>query len=327
MPLSNEVPVSRVTEEVRAAISAIERDDIETLDKVEMLMEIAMGLQTQPKSPADLHESVTLYQKALDLCPEDNDLLKARLMARKGTALQSIPSDTSDYLMQAEDVYEAALKILNELGNKEEIAEVEMNLGLVLQTLAGQGKRRIVDAVTAYQRALKVFDKKAHPKEFAILQSNLATAFLSMPFTDQNSKMREAMAVQAFEEGLKVVNLIDHPVEYAMLQNNLGNALQYASTSHIVENNLRALNAYDEALKVRTRDTRPLEFANTISNKANCLINLPDDPDNPELRNRGNLIKAKSLYAEAREIFQSFGEVEKSAVVLDALNEIQQEFG
>ena len=29
--------------------------------------------------------------------------------------------------------------------------------------------------------------------------------------------------------------------EYAMLQNNLGNALQYASSSHTAENNLRAL--------------------------------------------------------------------------------------
>ena len=54
-----------------------------------------------------------------------------------------------------------------------------------------------------------------------------------MPFTDERGKMREALAVQAFEEGLKVVNLIDHPSEYAMLQNNLGNALQYASSSHV----------------------------------------------------------------------------------------------
>ena len=62
--------------------------------------------------------------------------------------------------------------------------------------------------------------------------------------------MREALAVQAFEEGLKVVSLVDHPSEYAMLQNNLGNALQYASSSHVVENNLRALDAYDEARAV-----------------------------------------------------------------------------
>ena len=107
--------------------------------------------------------------------------------------------------------------------------------------------------------------------------------------------MREALAVQAFEEGLKVVNLIDHPSEYAMLQNNLGNALQYASSSHMVENNLRALDAYDEALKVRTRETTPLEYANTIANKANCLWNLPDDPQRTDNGNHANLRTARAL--------------------------------
>ena len=108
--------------------------------------------------------------------------------------------------------------------------------------------------------------------------------------------MREALAVQAFEEGLKVVSLIDHPTEYAMLQNNLGNALQYASSSHTLENNLRALDAYDEALKVRTREASPLEYANTIANKANCLWNLPDDPESPEAGNRANLTLARAAY-------------------------------
>ena len=65
--------------------------------------------------------------------------------------------------------------------------------------------------------------------------------------------MREALAVQAFEEGLKGISLVDHPSEYAMLQNNLGNALQYVSSSHRVENGFRALEAYDEALRVRTK--------------------------------------------------------------------------
>jgi hypothetical protein len=36
---------------------------------------------------------------------------------------------------------------------------------------------------------------------------------------------------------LKVVKIVDHPTEYAMLQNNLGNALQYVSSGHSVENN------------------------------------------------------------------------------------------
>ena len=55
-------------------------------------------------------------------------------------------------------------------------------------------------------RAAHLRPAPSYPREFAILQNNLATAFLSMPITDERGKMREALAVQAFEEGLKVVN-------------------------------------------------------------------------------------------------------------------------
>ena len=168
--------------------------------------------------------------------------------------MQAIPASGTALLERARAAFEQAIPTLNDFGRPEELAEAEMNLGLVIQNLAGAGRARITDAISAYQRALRTFDRARFPAEFAILQNNLATAFLSMPFTDERAKMREALAVQAFEEGLKVVNLIDHPTEYAMLQNNLGNALQYASSSHTLENNLRALDAYDEALKVRTRE-------------------------------------------------------------------------
>ncbi len=125
--------------------------------------------------------------------------------------------------------------------------------------------------------------------------------------------MREALAVQAFEEGLKVVDIVDHPSEYAMLQNNLGNALQYVVVEPRIENNLRALDAYDEALKVRTRGTTPLEYANTIANKANCLLNLADDPESPQLGNPRNSAPARSSTAEAQAIFMERGEVDKAA--------------
>jgi tetratricopeptide (TPR) repeat protein len=205
------------------------------------------------------------------------------------------------------------------------MAEIEMNLGLVLQSLASANAAPITGAIAAYQRALRTFDAKAFPKEYAILQNNLATAFLSIPFSDERAKMREALAVQAFQEGLKVVNLIDHPSEYAMLQNNLGNALQYVSSSHSVENCLRALDAYDEALKVRSRATTPAEYANTIANYANCLRNLPDDVAQPELGNRMNLGKALHHYREAVEIFSAFGDVQKVGIVSEMIAEIEGE--
>jgi tetratricopeptide (TPR) repeat protein len=290
-----------------------------------MLVEIAMGLQQRPKHPDQLRAAVDLYERAIGLCAQDDYVTIARIRARMGTALQAIPSESHEELVRARDAYDAASRVLRVGGVPEECAEIDLNLGLVLQALTSMGRAKITDAIAAYQRALLTFDKAAFPQEYAILQNNLAAAFLSIPFTDERSKMREALAVQSFEEGLRVVNMIDHPVEYAMLQNNLGNALQYSSSSHRAENNLRALDAYDEALKVRTLSAAPVEYANTIANRANALANLPDDLERPEAGNRVNLALARDAYAEARDIFASHGEVEKARIVSAAFDEIAAE--
>ncbi len=314
---------SRAEEQVRAALAAVEADEATLEEKADMLMEIAMGLQQKPKSPSDIDAAITLYQKALEIVPASAALLTARIEARLGTALLAQPSDDGEPLVAARQVFESALQVLRQEGLPEEIAEAEMNLGLALQNLAAGHRARIQDAIAAYQRSLRTFDHKAHPKEFAILQNNLATAFLSIPFSDERSKMREALAVQSFEEGLAAVTLIDHPAEYAMLQNNLGNALQYVSSSHRIENGFRALDAYDEALKVRTRRDSPGAYANTIANKANCLANLPDDPGEPERGNAANLAAAIALYHEAGEIFLAQGESEKAQVTLEAVADLE----
>jgi tetratricopeptide (TPR) repeat protein len=315
----------RFTDEVRAALTAADDDSASAGERAEMLMEIAMGLQQRPKSPDQLRSAVQLYDRALAICPENERLLWARITARKGTALQAIPEQGTVALAHAREAFEAAIPVLTEFGRPEECAEADMNLGVVVQALAGAGSARIIDAIAAYQRALRMFDRTRHKQEYAILQNNLATAFLSMPFSDERGTIREALAVQAFVDGLQAVNLIDHPAEYAMLQNNLGNALQYASSSQTLENNLRALDAYAEALKVRTRDTAPVEYANTIANRANCLWNLPDDPEQPERGNRANLTRARADYSEARAIFLAHGETDKAAFVADAIDQIGRE--
>ncbi|MCB1056436.1 MAG: hypothetical protein KDD11_13120 [Acidobacteria bacterium] len=314
---------NRFQEEIAAALAAVEREDATPIERVEMLVEIAMGLQHKPKSPEQLLGAVDLYRKALEICPEGETLLAARTTARMATALQAVPSDDPAFLDEARRALEGARPVLETEGTAEEVAEVDMNLGLVLQGLAGLGRARITDAISAHQRALRVFRSTTHPKEFAILQNNLATAFLSVPMTDERAAMREALAVSSFEEGLKVVNLVDHPAEYAMLQNNLGNALQYASSSHAVENNLRALEAYDEALRVRTRRDMPVAHANTLANKANCLANLPDDPERPEAGNPENLAEARRLLREAAAIFEEHGDLGKAALVAEALAGIE----
>lgn len=313
---------SRTRQQVGAALAAVEDADASDADKAQMLMEIAMGLQQSPREAGDLFAAVDLYRKALTLVPAGEALAAARIRARMATALMAVPSEDAGEMKQAKSEMTVALATLTAEGSDAEVAEAEMNLGLICQTLAGLRMGPIQPAISAYQRALRVFDKAAYPKEFAILQNNLATAFLSMPFSDEAGKMREALAVAAFEEGLSVVTLVDQPVEYAMLQNNLGNALQYVSSAHRVENGYRALEAYDEALKVRTERDMPEEFANTISNKANCLSNLPDDPQNPEAGNPRNIAAAIGLLRQAQAIFQARGVPDKVRAVREAAAEL-----
>ena len=307
-----------------AALRAVESDAATAEEKAEMLMEIAMGMQSHPRHADDLHRAVELYERALHLSASA-PLLGARIRARLGTALQALPDGDSHALLRARDCYESALPLLRESGRAEEAAEIDMNLGLCLQSLSSTGQARLNDAIQCYHRALQVFTRERHAQEFAILHNNLAVAYLSIPLTDERAKMREALAVQSFEEVLKVVTLIDHPSEFAMIQNNLGNALQYAASGHRLENNLRALTAYEEALKVRNPRDTPLEYANTISNKANVLRNLPEDPDAPGLGREAALSRARGLYVEARELFARFAHQHGLEVVDEAIGEIDEE--
>lgn len=308
-----------------AAIAAAESDTASAEEKAEMLMEIAMGMQARPKTPDQLHQAVALYERAVGTCPPDAPLLQARIRARQGTALQALPDSGISSLHKARACYEEALPVLRDKAKPEEAAEADMNLGLVLQAMAPSGQARIHDAIQCYHRSLRVFVRKKWPQEFAILHNNLAIAYLSIPLSDERSKMREALAVQSFEEVLKVVSLIDHPTEYAMIQNNLGNALQYAGSGHPLDNNLRALVAYDEALKVRNERDSPLEYANTLCNRANVMRNLPHDPDQLLSGRLGSLTRARALYEEAQRIFGRLGQTGNASVAAEALAEVEHE--
>jgi tetratricopeptide (TPR) repeat protein len=308
-----------------AALAAAEDSNASPQERAEMLMEIAMGLQAAPKSAQQLVDAVGLYERALDVAPTEAVLLKARIAARMGTALQAMPDGGAHSLERALQCFQGAMATLQEHGKPEEVAEAELNQGLVQQALSATGRARITDAIGAYHRSLRTFTREAWPQEYSVLHNNLAIAYLAMPATDERGRMREALAVQSFEEVLKVINLIDHPSEYAMINNNLGNALQYASSSHVLENNLRALAAYDEALRVRNPRDTPLEYANTIANKANVLRNLVADPAQGAADGADPAREALLLMREAQALFQRFGDEHKAALMSDSAAEIEAE--
>ncbi len=309
---------------VKAAVAAIESESATIEEKIGMLIELAQGFECKPKAAKDLRNAVSLYYQAYELCQDDYPLLKARAQVGMGNALKAISSGGSDLLVQAKTAYEDALPTLQELGTPEEVAALQMHLGLVLQSLAAYNLARITDAIAAYRAALKVFTWQNYPHEYAILNNNIAIAYLAMPLPPVKEVMREALAIQYLENALEHITLVEHPSEYAMLQNNLGNALQYLPNSRPIENNLRALSAYDEALKVRTCADTPVEYAKTVCNKANALLNLPDNLDNPNLGNPHNMLKAEEYYRQALEILQQNQQLEQVEIVKAALNNLQQ---
>ena len=310
---------------VKAAIAAISSESATTAEKIQMLMEIATGLQKKPKTFQDLHHAIGLFDRAYQMCGEEYVLLKARAKVGKAGALQMIPNGDSQILQEARADYEEALPILQQLATAEEVAAAQMNLGLVLQSLVPENLARITDSIHVYHQALRVFTWEKYPQEYAILYNNIAIAYLSMPMSSERESLCQGLAIQSFEIALKHINIIDHPREYAMLQNNLGNALQYLVSSHPIENNLRAILAYDEALKVRNLQYTPLEYANTISNKANVLFNLPDDLEKPELGNLKNLLQAREYYQEAWQIFTEHQQLEQAKIVGKALEDLTVE--
>lgn len=309
---------------VRHTVQDVAASGRPPLERAEALVEVAFDLQKKPKTPQELIDAIYLYEESMRLADGD-PLARARALAGKGGALRRMPSMDLGPLEAARSCFDEALPVLRDMGDAEELAEVEMTQGLVLQALAAHGKVPLDHAVKSYHRALRHFGKEDYPREFATIHNNLATAYLSMKLAPEKEVMREALAVQSFMEALKVVTLDEDPVEYGMLQNNLGNALQAMRTAHPIENLMRAVEAYDEALKVRSAHDTPVEHANTLANKANALMNLPDDVEQPELGNPRNLAQAVELLLGAEAAFTSAGISDRAGVVKALADELSQE--
>ncbi|MDW3206132.1 MAG: hypothetical protein R8L07_11410 [Alphaproteobacteria bacterium] len=96
---------SRTEEQVEAALRALEDASATDAEKSEMLMEIAMGLQQKPQTPEDLLGAIKLYEMAVDRCLDGQELLRARIQARMGTAYMMLPAEDASPLQQARDAF------------------------------------------------------------------------------------------------------------------------------------------------------------------------------------------------------------------------------
>ncbi len=316
-PLSR--PKTRSQLSFEMALQMAEESSASDTEKAAMLAEIAQGLQQHATSIEDHRYGIALLRRALGFSQLDgNDM--ARLQVQLATGLSQIPSDSSEPLHEARLLLDNAM---NELAIEEERASAAMQQGLIVQSLASMGAMDHAVAAGHYQAALRFFRSSTHPAEYAIIHNNLATLWLSMPRESAQHRLYEAMAVQAFETALANINAQSHPDEYAMLQNNLGNALQHSDSGDLIANKMRAIEAYDIALSLRKQ--QPHLQANTLANRANCLRDIPDNLDKPELGNRHRLAAALNNAQQAQKLFEQGSERDKANMMAELIADLHTE--
>jgi tetratricopeptide (TPR) repeat protein len=172
---------------VKAAIESISCESATMEEKIQMLIEMAQGFLKQPKSSQDLRNALGLFYRAYEMCGKNYPLWQARSKIGMAGTLQVIPDSNPQLLQQAQENYQEALPILQQLATPEEVAEAQMNLGLVLQSLVAYNLARITDSIQAYHEALQVFTHEKYPQEYSDRLSFYAYDFRTGIFTTRFS--------------------------------------------------------------------------------------------------------------------------------------------
>ena len=179
-------------------------------------------------------------------------------------------------LVQATDVYRAALKVYTPEHRPLAWSRTQNNLGNALLNL---GKREtgtvlLEEAVDAYRAALEMSPRERVPLGWAATQSNLGNALSALGQREVGTKRLEE-AVDAYRMALEVSTRERVPLQWATTQNNLGNALlslgeRKTGTEHLE----RAIDAFRAALQEFTRERVPLDWGTTQTGLGNALLTL-----------------------------------------------------
>ncbi len=298
------------------ALRIADDDNLSPSATAKMLANLANDIHSREPTQKNLQYSADLLRRATTLAGlSDYDL--AQLHVGLAAVLLQFPNSDTTALHEAQLLLADAI---GKLSDTEEQASAQMQRALVIQNLAAIGHADSREAIQCYQQALAVFTAQEYPVEFALIHNNMATIWLSLNLSPEKRAWYESVAIESFETALRHLREQDHPLEYAMFQNNLGNALQHLDSGDRLGNKARALQAYDRALMYRQTPT--LMRANTLANRAQCLMDLPDCYDTPQLGNHQNLRMARDNATEALAIFQQHQEDERAAVVTELLAEI-----
>ena len=210
----------------------------------------AWAIATQSTQKIESEDFVVARQmlaEAIELARPTSPLLSAILLAQSAQVAQH--SQLPAGLIQNE--IEQAIAIAQTCQLDGFLGDLYTQLGMLLQRVAGENRHAMQAAVRAYQMALQSgISAQSNPSAFAEVQNNLGLAYLSMPQTESSNQLRSGIAIQSFRYALDSIDKQSHAEQWARVSMNLANALQYAPSSHPVENLVQAVEIYEQVLEV-----------------------------------------------------------------------------
>jgi tetratricopeptide (TPR) repeat protein len=213
---------------------------------------------------------------------------------------------------QAIKMYREIISTLDSTDLADDRAACLVELGTLLQGKGESNPGYFKEAVKCYQEATKVYNRSRYPEIFASLQLDIAVCYLAMPMADSSNAIRYAVAISALREAGRVFTQESDLRRWASVQLNLANALVYADSSHLADNQLEACKIYADVVASNVFADEPLGYARVVFNWGNVLAHI------------GDFEQAKARLHEARRIFEEFQCFEEVRTVRDILDEMER---
>jgi tetratricopeptide (TPR) repeat protein len=186
---------------------------------------------------------------------------------------------------RAVEEYRKLLPELTALGDREERARVQNNLGIAL---TAQGERSqgeaaaalFAQAVPVYRAALEVYTKADLPQDWARTQGNLGITLRDQGLQSQGEAATAlfAQAVAAYRAAQEVHTKAEMPQDWAGTQVNLGNLLsdqgERSSGAEARRLDEESITTYRAALEVYTKADQPQYWATAQSGLGDVLHDL-----------------------------------------------------
>lgn len=232
---------------VTEAISDLQSSEVTPASAAASLLVTARHLTEEPEGSQDLIDALFLYDAAADFLVDD-PVRWARTRAEKGRKLLHMPGFDLESLPAVADLLDESLRILRFRGSREEVRDIELELGLCLMGLAAIGRIEWDRVVGCYRRAIRLLDPNVDQERYALAQNNLATALLQLDVDEVHQKRRMSDVVDCFEAALQATPVEERPRDHALFQANLATTLAAAASEGCVSTRDAALSAFDRAL-------------------------------------------------------------------------------